>query len=131
MLKIIDEIESMGDSALNIGRALSRSRNKHERFTPEMNKNIIAMFNLVNEAFEIMIENLTEHHHKVTKTRAKKIETKINNFRNELRNNHVQDVENEKYNYQAGALYKDVFCESEKLGDYIYDVSQSLVDSID
>jgi phosphate:Na+ symporter len=131
MLKIIDEIESMGDSALNIGRALSRSRNKHERFTPEMNNNIIAMFNLVNEAFEIMIENLTEHHHKVTKTRAKKIETKINNFRNELRNNHVQDVENEKYNYQAGALYKDVFCESEKLGDYIYDVSQSLVDSID
>lgn len=131
MLKIIDEIESMGDSTLNISRALERSRNKHVKFSPAMNENILQMFELVKEAFAIMIANLNEHHYKVTLTKAKKIESKINDLRNKLRNDHVHDIENEKYPYQAGALYKDVFCESEKLADYIFEVSQSLVDSQD
>lgn len=131
MLRIIDEIESMGDSCLNIARAMSRARGKKEHFTPEMKENIQKMFALVNEAFEHMMENLNEHHYKVSKTRAKKIETNINSLRNELRNEHVRDIENEKYSYQIGTLYKDVFSESEKLGDYIYDVTQSIVESVE
>lgn len=129
MLKIIDEIESMGDSTLNIARALSRSRSKKTKFNSEMKGNLNIMFDLVIEAFDIMLENLEEHHYNVNKTRAKKIEVKINTFRNDLRNEHVHDIENEVYSYPAGTLYKDVFSESEKLADYIYDVTQSLVDS--
>ena len=41
----------------------------------------------------------------------------------------MHDIESEKYSYRVGTLYKDVFSESEKMGDYIYDVSLSLVDS--
>jgi phosphate:Na+ symporter len=76
-----------------------------------------------------MIDNLEEHNYKVNKSKAQKIETKINNFRNNLRNEHVHDIESEVYSYQCGTLYKDVFSESEKLGDYIYDVTESIVDS--
>jgi len=131
MLRIIDEIESMGDSCLNIARALSRGRNKNEKLTPEMKEQINKMFTLINESFEIMIENLKERHYKITKTRAKKIETKINDLRNELRNKHVTDTETDKYSYQAGSLYKDIFCESEKIGDYIYEVTSSIVESVE
>jgi phosphate:Na+ symporter len=131
MLRIIDEIESMGDSCLNIARALSRARGKKDSFTPEMKANLQKMFALVNEAFEHMIENLNEHHYKVTKIRAKKLETNINELRNELRNEHVHDIESDKYSYKVGTLYKDVFSESEKLGDYIYDVTQSIVESVE
>lgn len=78
-----------------------------------------------------MIENLNEHHYKVTKIRAKKLETNINELRNELRTEHVRDIESDKYSYQIGTLYKDVFSESEKLGDYIYDVTLSIVESVE
>jgi len=130
MLRIIDEIESMGDSCLNIARAMNRARGKKEKFTPEMKEKLQKMFELVNDAFEVMIDNLKEHHYKVTKERAKKIETKINNYRNRLREKHVNDIESAKYSYQVGTLYKDVFSESEKLGDYIYDVTGSIIDSV-
>ncbi len=130
MLRIIDEIESMGDSCLNIARAMNRARGKKEKFTPEMKEKLQKMFELVNDAFEVMIDNLKDHHYKVTKERAKKIETKINNYRNRLREKHVNDIESAKYSYQVGTLYKDVFSESEKLGDYIYDVTGSIIDSV-
>ena len=43
----------------------------------------------------------------------------------------MHDIENEKYSYKIGTLYKDIFSESEKIGDYIYDVTLSIVDSVD
>ena len=65
---------------------------------------------------------------RVTKS-AVTIEKKINGFRNKLRSQHVHDIESEKYSYQIGTLYKDIFSESEKIGDYIYDVTMSIVDA--
>ncbi|HSH20457.1 MAG TPA: Na/Pi cotransporter family protein [Draconibacterium sp.] len=129
MLRIIDEIESIGDSCLNIARAMQRARDKEEKFTPEMKVKILEMFSLVDTALDIMIENLNKRNNEVDKKSSETIERKINEFRNQLRSQHVRDIENENYTYQIGTLYKDIFSESEKIGDYIYDVNLSIVDS--
>jgi len=131
MLRCVDEIESIGDSCLNIARAMLRARNKKEVFTPEMKENIKTMFTLVNNALDIMLENLEKHYYNVDGQRCKLIEKKINDYRNKLRKEHVRDIENEKYSYKIGTLYKDIFSESEKVGDYIYDVTMSIIDSLD
>ncbi len=130
MLRIIDEIESMGDSCLNISRAMLRARSKKEKFTPKMIENIQKMFSLVEKALDIMIENLDKSSGSVDKINSELIEKKINENRNKLRKEHVRDIENEKYSYKIGTLYKDIFSESEKMGDYMYDVTQSIVDSV-
>jgi phosphate:Na+ symporter len=129
MLRIIDEIESIGDSCLNISRAMLRARDKDINFTPQMKENILEMFSLVEKALEVMIENLNKQKYEVDIKGTEVIEKKINEFRNKLRSQHVHDIENEKYSYQIGTLYKDIFSESEKIGDYIYDVTLSIVDS--
>ena len=108
-----------------------RARNKEENLTPEMKKQIMEMFSLLDTAFELMIENLDKHHFDVDKIATEAIEKKINRFRNKLRKQHVSDIENEKYSYQIGTLYKDIFSESEKMGDYIYDVSMSIVEYVE
>jgi phosphate:Na+ symporter len=130
MLRIIDEIESIGDSCLNISRAMMRSRENDKNLTPEMQKNLLEMFSLVEKALDIMIENLNKSYREVDKRSTETIEKKINEFRNKLRNQHVHDIESEVYPYQVGTLYKDIFSESEKIGDYIYDVTMSIVDSV-
>lgn len=131
MLRIIDEIESIGDSCLNIARAMSRTRDKNEKLTEEMKEKIQKMFSLVEKALDVMIENLDKHHYDVDRKHTETIEKKINEYRNKLRREHVRDIESEKYSYRIGALYKDIFSESEKMGDYIYDVSLSIIDSAD
>lgn len=131
MLRIVDEIESIADSSLNIARAISRAKNKKEKFTPEMKENIQNMFSLIQKALDVMISNLDKHYYEVDKKATETIEKKINEYRNQLRRAHVKDIENDKYSYKIGALYKDIFSESEKVGDYIYEVTLSIVDSND
>jgi phosphate:Na+ symporter len=129
MLRIIDEIESIGDSCLNIGRAILRAQDKEEKFTPQMKERILEMFSLIDKALDIMIENLGKTNSEVNNRGSVTIEKRINGYRDELRSQHVSDIENEEYSYQIGTLYKDIFSESEKIGDYIFDVTQSIVDS--
>jgi phosphate:Na+ symporter len=129
MLKIVDEMESMGDSCLRIARSLERTRTKSEKLSATMKENIGQMFGYIVEAFDVMIANLEEHHYKVTLSHAQKLELRINNFRNELRKSHLKDIESESYSYKTGALYKDIFTEAEKLADNIYEVTVSIIDS--
>jgi phosphate:Na+ symporter len=131
MLRIVDEMESIGDSCLNVARAMSRAANTEEKLTSEMKEKIQVMFSLVESALNIMIENLDKHNYDVDKVKTESIEKEINEYRNQLRRENVSAIENDKYSYQIGALYKDIFSESEKMGDYIYDVTTSIVDYVD
>lgn len=131
MLRIVDEIESIGDSCLNIARAMYRINVNKEELTPGMKKKIQEMFSFLEHAFDLMIANLDKHHYDVDKIETDAIEKKINRYRNKLRKEHVRDIENDKYSYKIGTLYKDIFSESEKMGDYIYDVSMSIVEYVE
>ncbi len=128
MLRIVDEIESIGDSCLNIARSMYRIHQKKEKLTPDMKEKLLGMFALLEKAMDIMIENLNKNNYDVDKFATETIEKKINRFRNNLRKENVEDIENEKYSYQIGTLYKDMFSELEKMGDYIYDVTMSIID---
>lgn len=131
MLRIVDEMESIGDSCLNVARAMSRASNTEEKLTPEMKEKIQVMFSLVESALNVMIENLDKHNYDVDKINTESIEKEINEYRNQLRRENVSAIETDKYSYEIGALYKDIFSESEKIGDYIYDVTMSIVDYVD
>lgn len=131
MLRVVDEIESIGDSCLNMARAMYRVKHKNYKLTPDMKNNILEMYSLLDEAFDLMIVNLNKKHTDIEKITADSIEKKINRLRDKLRKKHVKDIENEVYSYQIGTLYKDIFSESEKLGDYIYDTNMSLMEYVE
>ena len=107
------------------------THDKKEKLTGEMKVNITDMFVLIEKAMDTMIINLNKHNYEVDITASEAIEKRINRLRDKLRKQHVKDIENEKYSYQIGTLYKDIFSESEKMGDYIYDVTESIIDYAD
>ena len=73
-----------------------------------------------------MQEMLAKHPNEVNLKLASKIEEEINDFRNTLRENHFNNIENQKdYTYMAGVIYNDLFSESEKLGDYAFNVCEA------
>ena len=57
--------------------------------------------------------------------RAEKIENEINNYRAQLKNQNVVDVNNKEYDYQMGVHYMDLIGECEKLGDYVVNVVEA------
>ena len=53
------------------------------------------------------------------------VEHEINNYRTQLKNQNIVDINNHLYDYQMGVYYMDIIAECEKLGDYIINVIEA------
>lgn len=127
MLREISEIESIGDSCFNISCTIKRKKDNKEDFTDQQYQNIHQMFKLVDEALTQMNYMFTHDRHTLTMTHTFNIETEINNYRNQLRNQNLDDVDNHLYTYGIGTMYMDIIQECEKLGDYVVNVAEARV----
>ncbi|MBP3670817.1 MAG: Na/Pi cotransporter family protein [Bacteroidaceae bacterium] len=128
MYKIIGELESLGDSGEAISRILSR-RNIHKKSFDEATiKNLNNMCEAVENAYAVMIENLTAAHNGTLAdiSNAYNAEERINNMRNYLRDSEIDDIENNGKNYHTSVYYIDIVSEFEKMGDFMINVSQVL-----
>ena len=124
MLSIISEIESIADSSNNIARTLVRKEEAGAHFTEYNYSNIDAMLKYVSDAMSNMIAVLIDMDNAspADLIRNYNMEREINNFRNMLRTENIENINQKKYPYQAGIFYMDIICEAEKLGDYIVNV---------
>ncbi|MEG1616713.1 MAG: Na/Pi cotransporter family protein [Bacteroidales bacterium] len=127
MFKVVDEIESIGDSCYHLARTMVRKTEAHVTFTPQINENVDKMFDLVDQALAHMTQILAKNEMLESDlNKAYNKEDEINNFRNQLRNENIESVKNNEYEYQAGTFYMDLISESEKLGDYIINVLEAV-----
>ncbi|MBO5044536.1 MAG: Na/Pi cotransporter family protein [Alistipes sp.] len=127
MYKIVNELESLGDSGEAISRILTR-RNMHGKAFNEYNiRNIDALLNLVDKAYGIMIGNLkSESVGMLGLKRAIDCEIEINELRSILREEEIKNIENDGAHYLASVYYMDVISEIERMGDFIINISQAL-----
>jgi len=128
--RIISEIESVADSNFSLARTLKRKREQKVWFNQEMRDNMNKMFDLLDEAYNIMKENLevSQRSASINLGPVYEIESKINEYRLFLKEDHIRNIEANKYKYQAGVIYSDLFNEAEKMGDYIINVSEAIAE---
>ncbi len=128
MYKIIGELESLGDSGESISRILTR-RNIHGKvFDDETVKKLNAMADLVDRAYDVMIENLRLSFDGELEeiSNAYAAEDHLNSLRNNLRDEEIENIDNSQKNYQTSVYFMDILSELEKMGDFMINVSQSL-----
>lgn len=129
MFREISEIESVADSCFSLARTIKRKRELKVWFNQEIRNNLNQLFDMLDEAFEYMNANLESSEKKHAGINLKPcydIEEKINSFRDKLKEEHIKNVEANKYKYQTGVVYSDMLEESEKMGDYIINVSEAI-----
>ena len=126
MLRQISELESIGDSVYNLGRTLNRHRmHCQEAFTPEQMQHMHTMMQLVDAALTEMQKRIDLPTTKSGVRTSLNIEHEINNYRTQLKNQNLHDVNAGRYGYQLGVFYVDFISECEKLGDYVMNVVQA------
>ena len=124
MLRQISELESIGDSVYNLGRTLNRHRqNCHDVFTDTQLQHMHTMLGLVDGALVEMQKRIAAPVSRPTT--SYNIENEINNYRTQLKNQNLHDVNSGLYGYQLGVFYVDFISECEKLGDYVMNVVQA------
>jgi phosphate:Na+ symporter len=125
MLREISEIESIGDACYNIARTLNRRMKGKEAFTDDQRLHIHQMMELTDQALAQMIVVLVGYREQNDVNRSFNIENEINNYRNQLRSQNINDVNNQKYTYAIGTMYMDIINECEKLADYVVNVVEA------
>lgn len=129
MYKIIGEMESLGDSGESIGRTIMRTYAHGKSFSPDMLGKLNRMLELVDDAYQAMLVNLRIPLDRLADIKnAISAECNINSYRNILREEHIANLEKANYEYQAGVFYMDIVNELEKIGDFIINISEALIE---
>jgi len=126
LLKIIDDMESVGDTIYQLSKVMDNAKKSQVVFNENQLDALRQMFDLLKKAFEEMNLNLGKNYDSVNIDKAEAIETTINNKRNAFRLQHVEDLKEKKYKHKVGTFYIDMVSICERVGDYLINVSEAI-----
>ncbi|MCR5778929.1 MAG: Na/Pi cotransporter family protein [Bacteroidaceae bacterium] len=126
MLREISELESIGDSCYNMARTISRKYlGKEDHFNEAQYEHLHQMMELTNNSLTLMNQLMSGRKESYDVNRTFNTENEINNYRNQLKQQNIIDVNNHEYTYAVGTIYMDLVNECEKLGDYVVNVVEA------
>ena len=126
MLREISELESIGDACYNMARTISRKYNgKQDHFIERQYDHLHQMMELTDQSLSQMNKLMGGRKESFDLNRSFNIENEINNYRNQLKSQNINDINNHEYTYAVGTIYMDLINECEKLGDYVVNVVEA------
>jgi phosphate:Na+ symporter len=128
LLRIISELESLGDSGECISRILNRLKG-FGTLSIERKQGIYMMLEGLQDAYDTVIsclENYDNPHLTDYAGQALKNEIAINSLRNRLRDEEYSRIESGQTDYAVSTLYLDIIAEIERMGDYIINIAQAV-----
>ena len=126
MLREVSELESIGDACYNMARTISRKYNgKQDHFNEKQYSHLHQMMGLTDNSLTEMNRLMGGRKEAYDVNRTFNIEHEINNFRNQLKAQNINDINNHEYTYAVGTIYMDLINECEKLGDYVVNVVEA------
>lgn len=127
ILKVISELESIGDSGANIARSIQRRYDSKAECTDYQKDSIVKMYTIVSDAMAQMTY-IIEKFSTIQRSEIEKsfqIEDRINRLRAELREENIENITTKKrYEYTSGLFYMEVINGLEKIGDFIINIVQ-------
>ncbi len=125
MLRIIDNLESIGDAIFQIAMTRKSKREDAVHFDASLNANLAHMSDLVQKALDIMDSNIKDYDN-IDLNAAYDAEHDINTYRDQLRAQHLDALKLGVYDYAIGNAYSGLYALYEKLGDYVINVSEAI-----
>lgn len=131
LLSICAYLERIGDIYLQISKNIKRKSENKIWFNQIQRDKMLQLFDLVDEAFIQMIDNLSkDKYDHISIVPVETIEKQINKFRKSIRNEVFEgsDIEVE-LNVDSQIIFTLLVNQLEKIGNSIYNVSEALVDN--
>ena len=84
---------------------------------------------VLDKGFEVMISNLNMGYVSISNiSNAQDVEQDINEYRNNLKEEHLLNLENNTYGYLTGTYYMDLVSECEHVGDFMINISEAIIE---
>lgn len=121
------EVEKIGDICFKMATLLDKKKEENSYFTPKQREELSRMFELVNEAFDVMMVNLErgEAFARSNIQRAYQLEKSINQFRDEVSEEVIGDLEKGSAHVKGGFYFNKMISSCEKVGDSILNINEA------
>lgn len=126
MQRIAKELENIGDSTYHMAKSIDRKNKEKIWFNQEQRVNLNKMFDLLFNAFEVMIENLDNDYDRVSIDKAQMLELQINKLRKNLIKENFENANEPDYNSKSSVVFADLISVSEKMADHIFNINEAI-----
>jgi len=127
MLKMIDNIESIGDACYQMTKIIENKNRQKIWFTQEMRDDLGLIFSHTKNSIENMISNIENNFNKVSSVRAYEIENTINKQRDEILTKYNFNNSENKFGVQTVGIFFSLVSYSEKIGDYALNITEAII----
>ena len=125
LLHSINDIERVGDLAVNIAELTERKLENKLRFSPESEQEMKNMYQTVIEMTEKVIEGFSKGS-QVIAAEALRYEDELNSMQEQFRKNHSGRLNSGKCSLDSGITFIDFIDNLEKIGDHLANIAQSV-----
>ncbi len=129
LLHMVNDLERVGDHAVNIAELAERKIEKKLTFSEEAKEDSA---NMVTEAY-LMFDGIVaalENNDIQAAHAALTSENKLNRMQVKFRRNHVQRMTDGKCTAQSGLVFIDLVDNIEKIGDHLTNIAQSVIGGV-
>ncbi len=128
MRVVSSEIEKIGDVCFKMSTLMEEKKKEKVYFTPAQRSDLFEMFKLVNNAFDLMLENMQVSTHEVRENlhRANAYEKSINAFRDQARDAVIVDMEKDPTHVKSAFYFNKMITSCEKIGDTILNINEAI-----
>lgn len=127
MLRMIGELESIGDSCRKISQTIHQRNELDEDFSLHQYGYMHEMMHLVNEAITQMMVVMNGRRETVTIEPSIEIENDINALRDKIKNENITNVNTKRDSYIVATLCTDVITSCERIGDFIINIIEARI----
>ena len=126
MLDIASVIEQIADVFFQMSLTYDRKMEAKAWFTLEQRRGLLEMFDMIDLSFENMMINLENKYEDVDLEKAELLEKEVNNLRDRIRKEHLDNMGKPDYNIDSGMIYNDLYSSLEKVGNHLLEINEAI-----
>jgi len=130
-IEIIHDFERIGDIFYQISKDFERKITHGIEFTDHQKNQLIEMLDLLDQSTDIMLQNLQSEHKKIDLKSAREQREKMQRLNQQLREQHLDSIEDRKFEESSGMIFKDIFYAITRVEEHIYNVTKSMCETSD
>jgi phosphate:Na+ symporter len=129
MIHVINDIERIGDHAVNLKSFAKQKRELNLCFTEPAISELKIAYKELLEMLDVTIQALSSNDIRKASIILDK-EDIINRLRDEYKSNHIKRLENGECNVLSGVVFIDIMANFEKIGDHLTNVGQAITEGL-
>ncbi len=126
LLHSVNDIERLGDHAVNLSEAAQRKVEGNLPFTDAAMTELTMMRDEVEKMFSIVVRALREDDRKAAE-QALESETRLNAMERQFRESHLRRLAEGTCNFDSGLTFVDCIYNYEKIGDHLLNAAQAVL----